>query len=77
MSERRLDPSGDPGHHSVPGSPWQPPEMPDELTFDWSTGEYGADRRVGTYSLVDVRAQYAGFRNARIAVGAVYRIVAR
>ena len=31
MSERRLDPSGDPGHHSAPGSPWQPPEMPDDL----------------------------------------------
>jgi iron complex outermembrane receptor protein len=42
---------------------------PDDLTLDWSTGEYGADRRVGTYSLVDVQAQYAGFRNARIGLG--------
>jgi hypothetical protein len=31
MSERRLDPSGDPGHHEVPGSPWHPPGMPDDF----------------------------------------------
>ena len=31
MDDRRLDPSGDPGHHEVPSAPWQPPEMPDDL----------------------------------------------
>ncbi|MFC5178512.1 hypothetical protein [Nocardioides taihuensis] len=31
MSERRLDPSGDPGHHELPSSLWTPPEMPEDL----------------------------------------------
>ena len=29
MSERRLDPSGDPGHDAVP-APWMPPELPED-----------------------------------------------
>jgi hypothetical protein len=31
MSDRRLDPSGDPGHDRVAHDVWQPPEMPDDL----------------------------------------------
>jgi hypothetical protein len=31
MSDRRLDPSGDPGHGPVAHDIWQPPEMPDDL----------------------------------------------
>jgi hypothetical protein len=31
MSDRRLDPSGDPGHGPVDHDIWQPPEMPDDL----------------------------------------------
>ena len=30
MSERRLDPSGDPGHHDVARDPWLPPELPED-----------------------------------------------
>ena len=30
MSDRRLDPSGDPGH-GVPTAPWRPPAMPEDI----------------------------------------------
>lgn len=31
MDDRRLDPSGDPGHGPVERDIWQPPEMPEDL----------------------------------------------
>ena len=37
MSERRLEPSGDPGH-GLPSAPWQPPTMPED------TRRIGLDR---------------------------------
>ena len=42
---------------------------PDDLTFDWSTGEHSGTRRVGTYSLVDLQAQYSGIRALKVAAG--------
>jgi hypothetical protein len=30
MTDRRLDPSGDPGH-GVPAVPWRPPVMPEDI----------------------------------------------
>lgn len=30
MADRRLEPSGDPGH-GLPAAPWRPPAMPEDL----------------------------------------------
>jgi len=41
----------------------------DQLTFDPVKAVYNSTRRVGDYSVFDIRAQYTGFKNTAIVLG--------
>lgn len=69
MDDRRLDPSGDPGHAEVAREIWAPPELPDDLR------RMGLTRNTEEGAMIELAANLDPARPSHVAMAWVLLLV--